>query len=180
MIDSDGWYQNAQQVLSPNCDDRPADEAISLLVIHNISLPPGEFGGGFVPALFTNTLDSNAHPYFATLAGLQVSAHLLIDRNGGITQFVPFGKRAWHAGQSCFGRRERCNDFSIGIELEGEDWTPYTDAQYQQLLVVSRALMAAYPQITPARIVGHRDIAPGRKTDPGLAFDWHRFLTQLG
>lgn len=169
----------AEFVPSPNCNARPGDE-ISLLVIHNISLPPGQFGGGHVSELFTNRLDPAAHPFFAEIAGLEVSAHLLIERDGKMTQFVPFDRRAWHAGQSCFEGREACNDFSIGIELEGTDDTPYTDAQYSALAAVTRALLHTYPVLARDRITGHSDIAPGRKTDPGPAFDWVRFLAALG
>jgi AmpD protein len=163
---------------SPNHNERP-DGEISLLVIHNISLPPGQFGGPGIRQLFTNCLDPDAHPYYRDIYQLEVSAHLLIDRHGQITQFVPFDRRAWHAGRSCFEGRDNCNDFSIGIELEGTDDTPYTEAQYQTLARVTRCLMAAYPAITPARICGHSDIAPGRKTDPGPAFDWARFRGAL-
>ncbi|MFZ5593482.1 MAG: 1,6-anhydro-N-acetylmuramyl-L-alanine amidase AmpD [Pseudomonadota bacterium] len=175
-----GWLQGARCVGSPNQDERPADAAIDLLVIHGISLPPGEFGGGWIDALFTNTLDPQAHPYFQEIADLRVSAHVLIRRDGEIVQYVPFHRRAWHAGQSCFEGRARCNDFSIGVELEGCDDRPYEEAQYTALAELARALMAAYPAITPRRIAGHSDIAPGRKTDPGLAFDWQRFRTLLG
>lgn len=170
-----GWLQGVRRVESPNQDERPADAAIDLLVIHGISLPPGEFGGGWIDALFTNTLDPQAHPYFQEIADLRVSTHVLIRRDGEIVQYVPFHRRAWHAGQSCFEGRARCNDFSIGVELEGCDDRPYEEAQYAALAELARALMAAYPGITPERIAGHSDIAPGRKTDPGVAFDWPRF-----
>lgn len=166
---------------SPNWDERPAGSDISLLVIHNISLPPGGFGGPWIDLLFTNRLPADAHPYFAGIAHLRVSAHLLIRRDGQAIQYVPFDKRAWHAGQSRFQGRSRCNDFSIGIELEGADEVPYSDAQYQTLGQIIRALMTKFPKITAQRIVGHCDIAPGRKTDPGPAFDWprvHALLTQ--
>jgi AmpD protein len=166
-------------VASPNCDARPDPSDISLLVLHNISLPPGEFGGGYVEQLFANRLDWNAHPYFATIRDLKVSAHAFIDRAGAVTQFVPFDRRAWHAGQSSFEGRERCNDFSIGIELEGADDRAFTEAQYVQLSRVARALMRAYPKITRDRITGHSDVAPGRKTDPGPRFDWQSFLLRL-
>jgi len=179
VISAAGWLAEARRLDSPNVDLRPPGDAISLLIIHNISLPPGSFGGGHVAELFTNTLDPGRHPYFATLAGLQVSAHLLIDRDGLVTQFAPFTQRTWHAGASCYGGRSRCNDFAIGIELEGTDIDPYTPAQYQALTAITRELMAAYPEITPERIVGHEDVAPGRKTDPGCSFDWHRYLTSL-
>ena len=142
-------------------------------------MPPGEFGGSHIEALFTNTLDPDAHPYFRTIHEDEVSAHILIRRDGHLIQFVPFGLRAWHAGASNFRGRSRCNDFSIGIELEGSDDTLYEDAQYLSLTQVLRALMARYPGITPDRIVGHSDIAPGRKTDPGPGFDWARLHTLL-
>ncbi|MBV1787114.1 1,6-anhydro-N-acetylmuramyl-L-alanine amidase AmpD [Marinobacterium sp. D7] len=164
----------AEYCASPNCNERPQAE-ISLLVIHNISLPPGQFGGAGIRQLFTNCLDPDEHPYYREIHQLEVSAHLLIDRAGSITQFVPFDKRAWHAGRSSFQGREACNDFSIGIELEGDDDTPYSDSQYAVLVEVTRALMASYPAIKPERICGHSDIAPGRKTDPGSAFDWQRY-----
>lgn len=177
-IDANGWLHPAIHCRSDNCNERPPHTSIDLLVIHNISLPAGEFGGDCVRALFTNTLDCSAHPDFAELAGLHVSAHLLIDRAGAVTQFVPFSARAWHAGVSYFDGRDNCNDFSIGIELEGTDFTPYTTAQYTQLATIVRLLQQTYPKITPNRIVGHSDIAPLRKTDPGPAFDWPR-LRQL-
>ncbi|SMR70032.1 AmpD protein [Marinobacterium sediminicola] len=170
---------DATYIPSPNCNERPEGE-ISLLVIHNISLPPGQFGGGHVTELFTNRLDPDEHPYFAEIQGMEVSAHLLIERDGTMTQFVPFDRRAWHAGKSIFEGREACNDFSIGIELEGTDHTPYTDAQYEALAVVTRALMRAYPQLTKDRITSHSNIAPGRKTDPGSVFDWSRYRRSLG
>lgn len=171
--------RGARFLPSPNCNERPEGE-ISLLVIHNISLPPGQFGGGHIEALFTNRLDWDAHPFFNEIRGLEVSAHLLIDRTGNLTQFVPFDRRAWHAGRSCFQGREACNDFSIGIELEGTDELPYTDFQYERLIQVTRALLNTYPDLTRERIVGHCQIAPERKTDPGPAFDWPRFLAALG
>lgn len=167
-----GWVL---QVPSPNCSDRPDQNDISLLVIHNISLPPGQFGGSHIDALFCNQLDSQAHPYFATICELRVSAHLLIQRDGIVVQYVPFNRKAWHAGKSSFEGREECNEYSIGIELEGTDDLPFTDAQYEQLARITRLLMAAYPAITPERITGHSDIAPGRKTDPGPCFDWVRY-----
>ena len=167
--------EGARFVPSPNFDSRPTGSAIEVIVVHNISLPPGQFGGPDIERLFTNTLDPAAHPFFREIAGLTVSAHLLIRRDGEVIQFVPFGERAWHAGRSCCEGRERVNDFSIGIELEGSDDTPFEDAQYDRLAKITRALMRAYPAITPARIVGHSDIAPGRKTDPGPHFDWPRY-----
>ncbi|NKF20692.1 1,6-anhydro-N-acetylmuramyl-L-alanine amidase AmpD [Solimonas marina] len=179
QVDADGWMRGARICVSPNFDARPAHE-ISLLVIHNISLPPGRFGGPYIDALFTNTLDPQAHPYFAGIHGLRVSSHLLIGRNGAATQYVPFTARAWHAGVSSFDGRERCNDFSVGIELEGCDERAFTARQYARLVRVTRALMHAYPQITASRIAGHSDIAPGRKTDPGPCFDWARYRAALG
>ena len=169
-----GLLDTANYIASPNCDDRPAGTDIDLLVVHNISLPPGEYGGPHVDALFTNQLDPNIHPYFRTVADRKVSAHAFIRRDGSITQYVPFHRRAWHAGESCFEQRLRCNDFSIGIELEGSDETPYEAAQYQALAELIRALLTAYPMLSTQRMVGHSDIAPGRKTDPGPAFDWQR------
>lgn len=164
---------------SPHRDARPPGMAIDLLVIHGISLPPGEFGGPWIEQLFLGSLPRNAHPYFRRIANPRVAAHLLIRRDGALLQFVPFTERAWHAGVSAFEGRTACNDFSIGIELEGTDHLAYTDTQYTELAAVSRALMHAYPGITPARIVGHSEIAPGRKTDPGPAFDWPRLRGQL-
>ncbi|MDA1107945.1 MAG: 1,6-anhydro-N-acetylmuramyl-L-alanine amidase AmpD [Proteobacteria bacterium] len=178
-ISPHGWLDEAHPCPSPNCDVRPEATAPDLVVIHGISLPPGEFGGPHIEALFTNTLDPDAHPYFRTIHEDEVSAHILIRRDGSLTQFVPFGLRAWHAGASSFQGRTRCNDFSIGIELEGSDDTAYEDAQYISLAHVIRALMRRYPGITPERIVGHSDIAPERKTDPGPGFDWARLHTLL-
>lgn len=180
MIDiTSGLLPGATFLPSPHCDDRPLGAVIDLLVIHNISLPPGIFGGSYIDDLFMGCLDPAAHPYFATIASLRVSSHLLIRRDGAITQYVPFTKRAWHAGQSQFQDRMNCNDFSIGIELEGADDIPYEEQQYQQLGVVTTLLLQAYPDITRDRIVGHSDIAPGRKTDPGPAFDWDFFRASL-
>ncbi len=174
-----GLLDAARQCPSPNCDERPAGCTVDLVVIHGISLPPGEFGGPHIDALFTNRLDPEAHPYFAGIAGMKVSSHLLIRRDGEVVQYVPFHRRAWHAGESHFGGRTACNDFSIGIELEGTDETPYAEAQYACLPRVLAALMRAYPAVTPERVVGHCDIAPGRKTDPGPAFDWARLRAGL-
>ena len=168
------WIEGARRVLSPNRDERPAGTTIDLLVVHGISLPPGEFGGRDVERLFSNTLDPDAHPFFAGIAGLRVSAHALVRRDGGLVQFVPFRDRAWHAGVSRFDGRERCNDYSIGIELEGTDETPYAPAQYATLAGLAAALMLRHRGITAERVVGHADVAPGRKTDPGPAFDWPR------
>lgn len=175
-----GRLAGARFVPSPNHDERPPGAAIELLVVHGISLPPGEFGGPWIDALFTNALDPAAHPYFATVAGLRVAAHALIRRDGEAVQYVPFHRRAWHCGESAWRGRPGCNDFSVGIELEGADDVPYTDAQYQALADLARALMAAFPGITRERIVGHSEIAPGRKTDPGPAFDWARLRRALG
>ncbi len=174
-----GWLNDAVACPSPNFNARPAGANISLLVIHNISLPPGQFGGGHIERFFQNQLDASLHPYFKTIESLEVSAHLLIDREGELRQFVSFEDRAWHAGRSHFEGCDECNDFSIGIELEGDDNTPYTDAQYQRLAVVTEALKAAYPAINNERICGHSDIAPERKTDPGPAFDWPRYKGAL-
>lgn len=175
----DGLLRPARQCPSPNRDARPAGAELSLVVIHGISVPPGEFGGDGVERLFTNTLDWKAHPYFASLRGLEVSSHLLVRRDGEVVQFVPFTHRAWHAGVSCFRGREACNDYSIGIELEGEDETPYCDAQYAALSAVIGALLEACPSLGKRRIAGHCDVAPGRKTDPGPAFDWLRLYDAL-
>jgi AmpD protein len=152
--------------------------AIRLLVIHNISLPPGQFGGSHVDELFTNCLDPHGHTFFETIAKLRVSSHLFINRQGIITQYVSLAERAWHAGRSSFQGKENCNDYSIGIELEGTDDQPYTDVQYRHLAIVTRLLMREYPGIKTDNIVGHCDIAPGRKTDPGASFDWkyYRYL----
>ena len=173
------WLLDVRRVESPNCDARPPGEEISLLVIHGISLPPGKFGGGYIDQLFSNTLNPAAHPYFASIAGNRVSAHVLIDRHGEITQYVSFRDRAWHAGVSEFCGRPKCNDYSIGIELEGCDEQPYTDAQYEQLADLTLTLMAAIPVITMDRIAGHSEISPGRKTDPGPLFDWPRYRQRL-
>lgn len=169
-----GLLAEADYQPSPNCDARPAAGELDLIVIHNISLPPGEFGGPYIGQLFTNSLDPTAHPYFAEIHQLQVSAHLLIRRDGSLVQFVPFHQRAWHAGASCYEGREGCNDFSIGIELEGTDDLAYEDIQYTRLEQVIEALLQTYPGLAKNRITGHCDIAPGRKTDPGPAFDWAR------
>jgi len=174
-----GLLDTARHLASPNHDARPAPGIIDLLVIHGISLPPGEFGGPHIDALFTNSLDPDIHPYFRAIQGMQVSSHVLVRRDGAITQYVPFHQRAWHAGESCFDNRSRCNDFSIGIELEGSDDVPYTGAQYAALAELVQALIRAYPALGLERIIGHSDIAPGRKTDPGPAFDWVHFRTLL-
>ncbi|WP_233243843.1 1,6-anhydro-N-acetylmuramyl-L-alanine amidase AmpD [Bacterioplanes sanyensis] len=173
----DHRLQPAQWCPSPNYGERPAGAEVSLLVLHNISLPPGQFGGGHIQAFFQNQLPPEKHPYFQQIASLQVSAHLLIERDGQLTQFVAFDRRAWHAGVSSFAGRADCNDFSIGIELEGCDDQAYSDAQYQQLALLIPLLQAHYP--IAGRIVGHEHIAPGRKTDPGPAFDWRRLANEL-
>ena len=160
------------QVASPNCDERPPGVEADLIVVHGISLPPGEFGGPWIDRLFTNTLPIDAHPYFAQIGSLRVSSHLVIGRTGAMTQYVGFKQRAWHAGKSIFLGREACNDFSIGIELEGTDTQAYEPAQYHALADAVAALCAAYPRLSTERLVGHSDIAPGRKSDPGPAFDW--------
>lgn len=172
-IDANGWLSGVRRIPSSNCDARPPAVGIELLVIHNISLPPGEFGGEAVVQLFTNSLNTDAHPYYKKLEGLKVSAHFLIRRDGHIIQFVSCGKRAWHAGVSSWQGRSACNDFSIGIELEGSDDVPFDDPQYASLARLTRLLRRGYPIRT---IVGHADIAPGRKTDPGPSFDWTRYL----
>lgn len=171
-IFSNGLLPTARYLASPHCDERPIGTVIDMVVIHGISLPPGEYGSEAIEKFFINQLDFTEHPYFDTLKTICVSAHLLIKRTGEVVQFVPFTKRAWHAGQSYFQGQTHCNDFSIGIELEGTDTEPYTESQYQQLVDVLRLLMRAYPAIQRERIVGHCDIAPGRKTDPGPSFEW--------
>ncbi len=162
-----------------NWDERPAGAPVDLLVIHSISLPPGEFGGPWIDDLFMNRLDPAAHPYFRDIAELRVSAHLLIRRDGRLIQYVPLNRRAWHAGASNFCGRDCCNDFSIGIELEGSDELPFTDAQYATLAAATREIRRHYPQITLQRITGHANISPERKTDPGPCFDWSRYLASL-
>ncbi|MDO8436838.1 MAG: 1,6-anhydro-N-acetylmuramyl-L-alanine amidase AmpD [Nitrosomonadaceae bacterium] len=176
QIDANGCLDGVRLIPSHNCDERPAGYAINLLVIHSISLPPDEFGGDGVIELFTNRLDLAAHPYYQTLRDLKVSAHFFIRRDGETIQFVACGKRAWHAGTSCWQGKTHCNDFSIGVELEGSDTRPFTDAQYTALIALSRVLQEAYPI---ADIVGHSDIAAGRKTDPGPYFDWKRYRSAL-
>ena len=175
-LDAEGWLSGVRRYFSPNYDARPHATRINLLVVHNISLPPGEFGGDAVIQLFTNLLDVKAHPYYAQLEGLKVSAHFFIRRSGEIIQFVPCSRRAWHAGASRWRGRERCNDFSIGIELEGTDAEAFTSMQYASLAKLTRRLQRAYPI---CEIVGHSDIAPERKTDPGPNFDWSRYFAML-
>ncbi len=174
--DAVGWIPACRCIPSPNHDERPAGTQIDLLVIHAISLPPGEFGSNAVIEFFTNSLDATGHPYFATIAARRVSAHFFIRRDGTVVQFVSCLSRAWHAGSSCWQGRERCNDFSIGIELEGDDVSDYADAQYVALSRLAVGLRAIYPIAT---CIGHADIAPARKTDPGPHFDWHRLRASL-
>ena len=174
-----GRVAGARWCASPNYGERPDGKTPSLLVVHNISLPPGEFSGDAIEQFFCNQLDASAHPYFQTIADLKVSSHLLIRRDGSVLQFVNLWDRAWHAGRSSFQGEEECNDFSIGIELEGTDDIPYEDAQYAKLADLAVDIMQAWPAITPDRMTGHSDIAPGRKTDPGPAFDWPRFRREL-
>lgn len=169
-----GLLVGVNQVLSPFFDERPAGVVPDLIVLHGISLPPGDFGGPWVARLFTGNLPADAHPEFRERAGLKVSAHLLIRRDGEVVQFVPFNHRAWHAGRSSWQGREACNDYSIGIECEGTDEVPYEDSQYARLRELLPMLLESYSAITPDRIVGHSDVAPGRKTDPGASFDWKR------
>ncbi|WP_310446227.1 1,6-anhydro-N-acetylmuramyl-L-alanine amidase AmpD [Thiobacillus sp.] len=170
-FDAAGWLAGAHQLPSPNCDARPDGTAIELIVIHNISLPPGVFDGDAVIELFLNQLDWDAHPYYQGIRGIKVSAHFFIRRDGSLIQFVPCNQRAWHAGVSSWCERERCNDFSIGIELEGTDDLPFTEAQYASLLPLLQSIKEAYPI---RAVVGHSEIAPGRKTDPGVCFEWER------
>lgn len=179
LIDTTGWLSPVVRCPSPNFNARPAGDAVSLLVIHNISLPPGQYGGGYIERFFCNQLPADDHPYFSSIAQLQVSAHCLIDRSGRITQFVSFDDRAWHAGASHFAGRDNCNDFSIGVELEGTDDQPYTSPQYVSLVRLTHVLMERYAALTRERITGHSDIAPGRKTDPGAAFDWSHYFALL-
>jgi AmpD protein len=174
-----GLLEGVRQVPSPHRDARPQGIVADLIVIHGISLPPGEFGGAWIEKLFTGNLPRDAHPYFQTIHGLRVSAHLLVRRDGELVQFVPFHLRAWHAGVSSYQGREACNDFSIGIEFEGADEVPYEAAQYEAGARAIRALLAAYPSLSPARIAGHSEIAPGRKTDPGPAFDWQALRSRI-
>ncbi len=174
-----GWVFGARHVPSPNHDDRPPGINVDLLVIHGISLPPGRFGGDCVERFFTNSLPPEEHPFFRGIASMRVSAHLFLRRDGTLVQFVSLYERAWHAGVSSFRGRERCNDYSIGIELEGTDTLAYTARQYRRLAVLGRLLMRHFPGMTPERMVGHSDVAPGRKTDPGPAFDWQRFRAAL-
>lgn len=174
-----GLLTGARQVASPNQDARPPGATLDLIVVHGISLPPGEYGGPWVDRLFTNTLPPDVHPFFATIADLRVSAHLYIRRDGACVQFVPFHARAWHAGASVWRHRVACNDFSIGIELEGSDTDRYEPLQYRRLAAVIAALELAYPTLASGGLVGHSDIAPGRKTDPGPGFEWPLLRSRL-
>lgn len=173
------WLNNATRIHSPNFDERLNPVDISLLVIHCISLPPGEFGNSCIDEFFCNRLNPDGHPYFKDIFQLKVSSHLVIKRTGDIVQYVPFDKRAWHAGQSSYEGRERCNDFSIGIELEGTETIPYSETQYRQLAAVVKTLLKTYPGLSANRITGHSNIAPERKTDPGESFDWRKFYCLL-
>jgi AmpD protein len=175
-ISREGLAEGIRYVASPNCDERPAGTQITLLVLHSISLPPGEYGGDAIERLFTNRLDPASHPYYAEIAALQVSAHFLVRRDGALLQFVPVHRRAWHAGASSWRGRARCNDFSVGIELEGADDQPFDERQYDELAALIRSLRVALPL---RDIAAHSDIAPGRKTDPGARFDWARVLSAL-
>ncbi|MCZ8129796.1 MAG: 1,6-anhydro-N-acetylmuramyl-L-alanine amidase AmpD [Steroidobacteraceae bacterium] len=174
-----GLVVGARFVPSPNQDARPPGATLDLVVVHGIGLPPGEFGGDWIERLFTNRLLPEAHPYFATIAHLRVSAHVLVRRDGELVQFVPFHARAWHAGASSWRHRLACNDYSIGLELEGDDHVPYEAAQYRALAALVRALRRAYATLAADAIAGHSDVAPGRKTDPGPAFDWARLHAEL-
>lgn len=175
----DIWLDIAERRLCENRDERPSDAKVDLLVIHSISLPPGEFGGHWIDDLFMNRLDPDVHPYFREIHRLKVSSHLLIRRDGELIQYVPLNQRAWHAGVSNYCGKTQCNDFSIGIELEGTDEQPFTDAQYQSLRQATEAILDLFPAIMPERITSHAAIAPGRKTDPGPLFDWPRYLSSL-
>jgi AmpD protein len=172
----DGWVEGARRLPSPNRDERPAGAEVSLLLVHAISLPPGQYGGDSIERLFTNRLDPQAHPYFSEIAGLEVSSHFLVRRDGALVQFVPVHERAWHAGVSQWRGRERCNDFSIGVELEGSEEAAFESVQYSTLVALVRALRATLPL---RDIAAHSEVAPGRKTDPGPRFDWARLLSEL-
>ena len=175
-VGRNGWVEGLRHLASPHCDDRPPGEAVTLVVLHSISLPPGDFGGDAVEQLFTGCLDPAAHPYFRGLAGLRVSAHFFLRRDGAVIQFVPVTRRAWHAGASSWRGRERCNDYSVGIELEGCDDTPFSDRQYGALAQLVRLLRVPLPI---SGVAAHSDVAPGRKTDPGTRFEWPRLLADL-
>ena len=176
---STGLALRVRQVLTDHYDARPAGVVPEIVIVHGISLPPAEFGGPWIDRLFTGNLPPEVHPFFAAMAIGRVSAHVLIRRDGEIVQYVPFGERAWHAGQSEYRGREACNDFSVGIELEGTDDTPYEAAQYESLAALIRALLATYPTLSRERVVGHSDVAPGRKSDPGQSFDWARLRASI-
>lgn len=178
-VSREGKLTPARQCPSPNSDDRPDGCVPELIILHGISLPPGEFGGPYIEQLFTNSLDWERHSYFRAIKGMEVSAHVLIRRDGGVVQFVPFSRRAWHAGASRFRGRSRCNDFSIGIELEGDDEISYEPEQYSCLAELLRALITRYPRLDARHIAGHCDVSPGRKSDPGPAFDWMRLYDGL-
>ena len=178
-IDDNGWLAGIKHIPSPFFDQRPNLSDISLLVVHNISLPPGQYGGDAIERFFTGRLSAHEHPFFPVIHKMRVSAHCLIRRTGEVVQFVSFKDRAWHAGKSCFAGRENCNDYSIGIELEGTDYESYTQEQYRALVQVSHLLTKQFPLITKQRITGHQYIAPMRKSDPGLVFDWRFYLSQL-
>ena len=175
-LGADGWVEGARRVPSPNRDERPAGAEISLLLLHSISLPPGEYGGEAIERLFTNRLDPQAHPYFAEIAALEVSSHFLVRRDGALLQFVPVHERAWHAGASVWRGRSRCNDFSVGVELEGTDEAPFEAAQYARLSELIHVLRAQLPL---RDVAAHSEVSPGRKTDPGPHFDWARLLARL-
>jgi AmpD protein len=174
-----GWLRDVRRIVSPNCDDRPLGTELGLIVVHGISLPPGQFGNGWIDRFFCNDLPADADPYFATICTMAVSAHVLISRDGALTQYVPFTRRAWHAGRSLYCGRSACNDFSIGIELEGTDDLPYAAAQYGALAALITTLRRDFPSLRTAEVVGHSEIAPGRKTDPGQAFDWDELKRRL-
>ena len=179
-LSADGaWLTDVRHVLSPNCDDRPEGCEISLIVVHGISLPPGDYGGAWINDFFTNRLDADVHPYFEEIKDLKVSSHVLIRRDGKLVQYVPFTGRAWHAGESCYQARDACNDFAIGIELEGQDDERYEEIQYRRLAELIQLLRGHFPTIGETDVVGHSDVAPGRKTDPGPAFDWRQLRRLL-
>lgn len=178
-ISKDFWLEEAKHVPSPFCDERSKSAEVSLLVLHNISLPPGKYGGSAIEQFFTGKLDRNQHPFFNVIHKMKVSAHCLIRRDGEVIQFVPFNMKAWHAGKSSFAGVDNCNDYSIGIELEGTDFDFYTPQQYHSLATVTSSLLDLFPQLTPNRITGHQYIAPQRKSDPGLVFNWRRFHLDL-
>ena len=175
-IKPDGWADAVRRLPSPNYDARPDGEAVALLVIHNISLPPSQFGGDWIDDLFLNRLDPLAHPYFGTIHAVRVPSQCLIKRDGAVTQYVSCNDRAWHAGASCWRDRLRCNDFAIGVELEGDDFSSFADAQYASLVELTDAIRKRYPSIQG--VAGHSEIAPGRKTDPGEHFDWVRYMNE--